>query len=426
VKINKFHKLTIDKAYIDGDYYSDKAPGLSFTALPILAIARPGLKLVFHIFDISETKIHAVLTWLSTFFTSGLMTAMAALALYFVTLQTTTSISGAIFATLSFGLATPAWGWATAFFGHAMAGACLFLAFTTIYYMNRLPLDRWQDILLGFLTGGLLSWAVVVEFPAAPAAGIISIFGLSIALHWNRDRCIRALLSAMLGGLIFIVPLLFYNSFAFGSPFDIGYSNVKGFEGMKQGFFGITHPRLDILYKIIFSKYRGIIWISPIIILTPMAFFYFWRFIKSYRLLISIFLISLYYIVFNSSYYYWDGGYSTGPRHITPILPFLCLPLGVIWKIAKFNFRVIFIGILMLSIGISLICVSSGMMIPDHIDNPLFCYLIPMFIKGESKSLFHWAGFTGFVPLIPLLIVWIFSAFYIYRILVDMKCSMES
>jgi hypothetical protein len=34
-----------------------------------------------------------------------------------------------------------------------------------------------------------------------------------------------------------------------------------------------------------------------------------------------------YFFLLNSSYYLWWGGASAGPRHVLPMLPFLCLPL---------------------------------------------------------------------------------------------------
>jgi hypothetical protein len=36
-KIDKFAPFTGDRAFFDGSHYSDKAPGLSFTALPLVA-----------------------------------------------------------------------------------------------------------------------------------------------------------------------------------------------------------------------------------------------------------------------------------------------------------------------------------------------------------------------------------------------------
>src|SRR5438034_8210027 len=46
VRIDRFAPLTIDKAFFDGSYYSDKAPGLSLTALPFVAALISGARLL--------------------------------------------------------------------------------------------------------------------------------------------------------------------------------------------------------------------------------------------------------------------------------------------------------------------------------------------------------------------------------------------
>src|SRR5438552_15452015 len=41
LRIDAYHENTQDKAYYQGHYYSDKAPGLALLAVPVAAIARP-------------------------------------------------------------------------------------------------------------------------------------------------------------------------------------------------------------------------------------------------------------------------------------------------------------------------------------------------------------------------------------------------
>src|SRR5207244_10641833 len=47
-----------------------------------------------------------------------------------------------------------------------------------------------------------------------------------------------------------------YNAAAFGSPFRIGYASEEAFEGMRRGVFGISTPRLDVAYGVLFGRYR--------------------------------------------------------------------------------------------------------------------------------------------------------------------------
>jgi len=53
VAINKWHKHTGDKVIYNGNYYSEKAPGLGFTALPFVAIGR----MLLRIYDNDQARI---------------------------------------------------------------------------------------------------------------------------------------------------------------------------------------------------------------------------------------------------------------------------------------------------------------------------------------------------------------------------------
>src|SRR5450432_4745408 len=46
LQIDAYHENTEDKAHFNGHYYSDKAPGLVFLAVPFVVIARPALRVV--------------------------------------------------------------------------------------------------------------------------------------------------------------------------------------------------------------------------------------------------------------------------------------------------------------------------------------------------------------------------------------------
>jgi hypothetical protein len=425
--INKFHKHAgRDKAMYKGNYYSDKAPGLSFTALPFVAIG----KMLLRVYDNNQAwvstgvnKKFGFIVYFSTIFTSGLFTAIAALLLYFVSLRIGASISGAVFAMLSFGLASLSWGWATAFFGHAMVSSCLFIAFVTIIFLNQSSLNKRGDVLLGFLTGALLSWAVVVEFTAAIASVIIMGFGISKAITWDKKKASRVIISATIGGVIFIVPLLYYNFMVFDSPFAIGYSYYEkgAFPEMQAGLFGITYPRPMVLFRVLFSPFRGILWFSPILAITPIGIYYLGRHHNCRGIALTVALISGYYLLLNAAFVNWHAGWSTGPRYAIPMIAFLCLPLSIIWTKAGSKWKPGLLGLFTLSLGISLICVSVSMMSPKEYQNPLFDFLIPGFLDGKLTSVFNKIGITGHLTLIPIFVFWTLSSVYILRLLVHRK-----
>lgn len=431
VTINKYHKYTGDKFLYKGNYYSDKAPGLSFTALPLVAVGKTLLRL-FGKKPIWINKTlnqrFRILVYFCTVFTSGLFTAIAALLIYFLSLRIGTSISGAVFAMLSFGLASPAWGWATAFFGHAMAGSCLFIAFTIIILLNQIPPEKKRDTLLGFLAGAILSWAVVVEFPSAIPLAVIMVFGISKAIKWDKKRSVRVLLSATIGGIIFVTPLLIYNFVAFDSPFAISYNHYTPdqFPEMKKGLVGITYPRPWALFMILFSPYRGIFWFSPILIIAPIGIYYLWCRPDCRGIALTITIISVYYPLLNSSFYYWHSGDSTGPRYIIPMLPFLCLSLSIVWTNVGSRLKLALIGLFSLSFGISLICVSVSMFSPTKFKNPLFDLLIPKFIDGKLTCSLIKLGISGsgHASLVPILAIWTIGGIIVLKLLFNHKRSL--
>ena len=425
VKINRFHEATTDKAYYNGDYYSDKAPGIALSSLPVSAVVYNILRIfdpnpVFIIGD-KVTNNFGILVYFSTIITSGLLIACTALALYFIALHIGASIPGAVFAMVSFGLATQAWGWATALFGHAMASACLFLGFAAIFYSSLFKHDRQKVALLGFAAGALLAWAIVAEYTAVFASAIIGVYGFISIRKWHHTAKFRFITRASAGFFIFILPLIIYNYIAFGSPFSVGYNHVQSFEGMKEGFLGISIPDFNILIRLIISPYRGLLWFSPILLLTPIAIYLLWRNHKNKKIALMIISLAVYYILVNSAYHYWHGGFSTGPRHLTPIISFLCLPLSLVWTNARSTYKPLLVILFFTSFLIALLSVAVTMYSPEKIGNPLFDFLIPGLLNGDGRNVvliilrklnepfrseIFGDSMVGFLSLLPIIFIW--------------------
>ena len=81
----------------------------------------------------------------------------------------------------------------------------------------------------------------------------------------------RMLKRAVAGGVVAAIPLGVYNLLAFGSPTHLAYDNVVGFEGMQTGFFGVSTPRAEVLAQLLWGTRRGILWLSPLLLLAPFA-----------------------------------------------------------------------------------------------------------------------------------------------------------
>lgn len=430
--IDKYKDATIDIAYYQERYYSDKSPGLSFTAIPAVAAVRSYL-----LSRVAEARWLSPVGGITMYFTyieacanvltTALFSASAALAIFYFAVRLGTGLPGAVFGAVTYGLATPAWGWATAFFSHNAAAGCLFLGLTAVYFLSVSPGGVKKEALLGFSAGALLSWSVVIELTSAPVALIIAAYGIYVTRSRERRRFLPALLSAAAGALIFLTPLLIYNYSITGSVFNSLYKYSSNFPGMKHGFYGITYPRPEVAAKLLFSPGYGLFWLSPVLLASPYALYRLWRGIPGGKALtLALSAVPIYYVLLNASYEYWTGGGSTGPRFLTPALPFLCLPLAVMWAGAGKNIRAVLLALLAASFLVSLMCVSFSMTYGYDPDKKLLMELIiPGFVAGENFQISplvrlllpaslaaKGAGLTALLPLYAVLFV---SGAYVLR-----------
>ena len=99
-----------------------------------------------------------------------------------------------------------------------------------------------------------------------------------------------------------------------------------------QGFMGLTRPRARVLGELIFGTRRGLLWLSPVLIVLPWAI---WGALRAGWMRAEVvigLLVGAWFLLLNSAYYYWSGGASMGPRHITPGLVFLGLSMIPLWN----------------------------------------------------------------------------------------------
>ena len=82
LQIDAYNENTQDKAHFKGHYYSDKAPGLVFLAVPVALAARPVLRVAA--IDPESARGEYVLSWLVTALVVALPTALAGICLFFL------------------------------------------------------------------------------------------------------------------------------------------------------------------------------------------------------------------------------------------------------------------------------------------------------------------------------------------------------
>jgi len=391
--IDDFAPLTGDRATLGDHFASDKAPGLSFLALPAVAVTvrivrlldpdtrwvRPADQAGY----VTSPSLIWVM-WLATLTTSSLYTALAVVALFRIALLLNVTVQGALFGAIVYGFATPAWGWATTFYSHATCGAFLVFGLWVVIVAST-PGRQWskaRTVVLGLGAGLLLGSAIVIEYPAALAALLIAAYAVWRSRHLTPDRTVLAVGGAVVGALIAGIPLMLYNNAVFGSPFSLSYS-YSDWHDMHEGLWSIHWPNPLIAIKTLFSGEHGLLWLSPILVLTPMAW---WSMetVGQRALMILCLAIFLSFLIINSGVLDW-GGASTGPRYITPSLPFLALPFAWLWEKSRVFMRRTLLGLAILS---SIICLAmAGIQVLESPGkNPVVVTLLPGLATGDFHN----------------------------------------
>lgn len=446
VRIDPYQHNTGDIAFHEGHYYSDKAPGLALAAVPVTAPFRAAYVALGR--DPETFAGLALLSWVATVLTCGLLTAWAGVVLYDVAREWGTSDGAALFAALTFGLGTPMWFMATIFIGHAISAACLVFAFAAAYRISAEPeqsafrpigwssqpdgRDRWQAWTVGFAAG----WATVSEFPAAVPAVILALWTAWSAWQLGRRRALRIVSWLVSGALVAAAVLMVYQYLCFGSPFHLAYSSENGdFAGMHQGLFGITRPSWYTLYQVLIGEYRGLLPLSPIVFIGPLGLYLLWRdgARSVQQAAIVAGLIAAFYVFLNTSYHYWEGGWSLGPRHMAPALPFLCLGLAAVWMHVRGTTRTAVAVVTLFSFAVSFVAETTMVQPPANVTRPFREIILPAFLDGDlslnTQSVVHhtvdpryWRtheepkaafnlgmklGLDGHASLVPLLLAWL-------------------
>jgi hypothetical protein len=193
--------------------------------------------------------------------------------------------------------------------------------------------------------------------------------------------------------------------------------------------------------ELLVGQYRGLLLLSPLLALAPVGFWIWLRGGSDRNALIVAGVLPVYYFLLNSSYFYWEGGWSYGPRHMAPALPFLVLALAALWTSLPRIGRVGVSVLCVCGICITLVGVSTTPQPPSIFTRPLADLWWPAFIEGDlslnhtSFDMATWnptlvrhhpeahqawnvgerVGLHGLSSLTPLLAVWALGAWRLSR-----------
>lgn len=319
VRIDPYAERAFDVAEHGGHFYTDKAPGWSFAAVPAYAAlhalgAAPAA-------DASRWNGEGDLrVWALRVLVSGLLFLVAVATVGRVA-ERVHGGSGAAAATL-LGLGTLAQPLAASGFGHMAAGAAAFAGFALAWRATAAgrPVRPWALAGAGLCAG----LAVLVEYQAALLAAIVAAYA--------ARRGLRALALLVAGAAPAALLLGAYDAVAFGSPLRLSYRYVANIhaEAQRAGFFGIGAPDPGTLWRVLAGD-RGLVVVSPVLAAAAVGLVLLYR--QGLRAeALACGAATLGFLLVNAGYFLPYGGSSPGPRFFAPALPFLAVGLAPVLR----------------------------------------------------------------------------------------------
>ena len=316
---------TEDSAYYNGHYYSDKAPGSSFLAVPPYF-------LLYHLAALLKLQLGS--DFIKHFLTTtvlGLSFALAGISMYRVAARLGAPPRLTLVATAAVAFGTMLWPYSAVYYGHVIAAAFLIVAFDVLLSARVAA----ENMTMGkfFAFGILLGFGFITEYTTALIiAGLLGY--AAYVVKGRKSWTVAGLaLAALLGALIPLSITLAYNAAIYGNPLTLGYAHESSDtfnEGMAAGLMGIYLPRRSVLYHITLDPKFGLFWQSPVLLLAPVGYIA-TLMGRRYRAeaLLSAYAVSA-MLLMNAGYYLWWGGHAFGPRFIIPALPFFVVPLALV------------------------------------------------------------------------------------------------
>lgn len=434
MNIDVYAKNTGDKAFVNGHFYSDKAPGIFFLAIPSFA-ASSAVLTALHI-NVESSAGWFLASWMTVIGSVGMLAAAGGAAFYSI-LCDWMSRRLAFMATVFVFLGAAPFPYATTLFSHS--GALGLLTMSLWMLIKRAPahdalarniLRCGLDLALVGTAGVVVALLLFAPMNSTRLAAlstlIISLFSVG-ALYLILGKRVhrpgkfaslmknissRHLLAGLLAGLAAIseypaaiaaagflilawkdgrrvaicmaagmsIPvgaILAYNTAVFGSPFSIGYMyTVFTLQNAPPSLLGFVLPSPSVLSFLLFSPMRGLFFWSPFLLLMfagiP-AVLARSRFVG--RVLLAVIVA---HVTVITAHLLPTGGAALGPRHLAPIVPLIGFFAGS--GLRRLPRTGVALGAL--SVGMTTMATLISVMPPERIKDPLADFYLPRLLTG--------------------------------------------
>jgi hypothetical protein len=379
-----------DLAYAGGHFYPNKAPGPCILATPAYAT-------LFHLerladLDPDDWWILTVNAWLTGVLSVGLVSAVGCVLFYRLAVE----VSGgawkeSLLVTAAFAGATLFFPYGTMLHEHNFVAFGLLGGFYCLYRVKHAAECMRRPGLWLFAAGASAGVAATCNYVAAGAVVFLGLYLLSF------DRTLRSALAYACGVLVPFVGICWYHAACFGTPFTTGYHyqnpHFLAGEGNFLGVFQLPHGK--VLAALLVSPYRGLFFSSPVLLMGVCG----WTLLRrdgKHRAEATLFLaIVAFFLLVNSAFNGWPGGWAAGPRYLVPAIPFLALPLVLAFK------RYFRVTSILAVVSVAFMLVTTAVDPQCPLGEPGFAsvagralwwyspiteYEIPLFLSGQPTS----------------------------------------
>jgi hypothetical protein len=331
--------------YYNGHYYSTLPPGQSFIAIPFFLVGK-GIWMVLSYFGINLSYISV--TYIPVAMLSSISAALTTALFHKLLTDLNIESNSTILTSIILAFGTTSWIYAKTFFAQSLS---MFLNFFGIYLV--LMAAKSEKPYKFFLAGIIIGIAITVR-----VSNILLVIPIFIYLIL-RSQTSKSFVLFFAGILPALSLLLLYNFLCFDNPFITGYYYDLLYDYTSVASTFSTNPLIG-LFGLLFSPGRGLFIYSPVLVLSIPGFYYFFKSNKEEAILFILsFLVIL---LFYSTYTWWHGGLSYGPRFLTDVIPVFVLPIGKTLERFSSNkyFRIFFYIILGFSVFTQIIGVLTS------------------------------------------------------------------
>jgi hypothetical protein len=386
-----------DTSVYGGKHYCNKAPGMSFLALPTYIVMK-----AFNGWQPLESmaELRKAFYWFRLT-VSAIPSLLFLLLLWRVLSEVVRSRPLRQLILLGYGVGTMSFIYGTLFIAHQLSALLVGAAFYLIWLKHRGRGGRFTFIAAGFLAG----FGVLVDYQVAFAGPPLFIY-LLWRMGGTRNK---AALQFCLAAAVPLILLLLYHWGCFDNPLKTGYhylANPTFKKWHSKGFLGLSGFKFGAFANRHFSPNDGLFYYSPFLLLAFPGLVVMMTIKKDLRGEGLLCLVVIAFFIYFASALAFVSGWDVGPRYVAAALPFYVMPIAIFFeRFGKTALRLaVPLGLVVASIVIYGLCNAVFPHYPDGYSDPFFDVTVRYAFAGYIPYNMGWLlGLEGIASLMPYL-----------------------